>query len=229
MKPWQKEMWCIPKADAEYVACMEDVLDLYEMAYDPLRPLVCFDETPKQLISQKRQPLAPKPGCAERYDYEYQRNGVRNIFMYFEPLAARRHVLIRKRRTMRDFAHAMKWLVDEAHPQAEIIRVVLDNLNTHKRAALYHTFPPEEANRICKKLDFHYTPKHASWLNMAEIELSVFGRLCLSKRIGDQKRLEIEVMALEKERNTVKASANWQFRSDDARIKLKRLYPSYSG
>jgi DDE superfamily endonuclease len=222
-------MWCIPKAGAEFVACMEDVLDLYELPYDPNVPLVCFDETPKQLISEKRLPLPPRPGQIERYDYEYQRNGVRNLFMFFEPLASRRHVPIRPRRTKQDFAQVMKWLVDEIYPQAERILVVLDNLNTHKRASFYETFSPEEANRLCKKLEFHYTPKHGSWLNMAEIELSVFGRSCLSKRIPDDQALNTNVRALVEERNGKKASVNWQFRTENARIKLKHLYPSYSG
>ena len=218
-------MWCIPKAGAAFVACMEDVLDLYEQAYDPQRPLVCFDEWLKQLIAETRMSLPAKPGQVERYDYEYQRNGVRNLNIFFEPLTGQRHVKITQRRTMQDFAHCMQWLVDEIHPKAELIRVILDNLNTHKPASLYETFPPAQARRILRKLAFHYTPKHGSWLNMAEIELSVFSRR-LKEYIPDHVTLANEVQALTFERNNNHASIDWRFRSEDARIKLKRLYPS---
>lgn len=218
-------MWCIPKAGAVFVACMEDVLDLYEQAYDPQRPLVCFDEWLKQLIAETRMSLPAKPGQVERYDYEYQRNGVRNLNIFFEPLTGQRHVKITQRRTMQDFALCMQWLVDEIHPEAELIRVVLDNLNTHKPASLYETFPPAQARRILRKLAFHYTPKHGSWLNMAEIELSVFSRR-LKKYIPDHDTLASEVQALTFERNNIHASMDWRFRTEDARIKLKRLYPS---
>jgi hypothetical protein len=221
-------MWCIPEASAEFVACMEDVLDLYEMPYDPDYPLVCFDETSKQLIEERRIPLPARPGRFERFDYEYRRNGTRNLFMFFEPLACYRHVRVTQRRTMQDFARCMRWLVDEAYPDARLIRIVLDNLNTHKPAALYEAFPPAEANRILKRLEFHFTPKHASWLNMAEIEFSVFARQCLDQRIPDEQALKHEVKALEVERNTSQATVNWQFTSQDARIKLQRLYPSFS-
>ena len=155
---------------AEFVACMEDVLDLYAEPYDPERPVVCFDETSKQLLAEKRSPIPPKPARRERYDYEYQRNGTRNLFMLCEPLAGWRHVAVTERRTMVDFAQQMRWLADEAYPASEKIRVVLDNLNTHKPASLYETFEPKEARRIRKRLEFHYTPKHGSWLNMAEID-----------------------------------------------------------
>lgn len=167
---------------------MEDVLDQYESAYDPEHPLVCFDETTKQLIEETRNPLPTKPGQVERYDYEYQRNGVCNLFLFFEPLASWRQVQVTERRTSRDFAQAMKWLVDEAYPEAECIRVVLDNLGTHKVAALYEAFPAAEARRIAKRLEFHYTPRHGRWLNMAEIELSVLSRGCLDQRISDKDR-----------------------------------------
>lgn len=220
-------MWCIPKASAEYVACMEDVLDQYEQPYDDQRPLVCFAEWLKQLIEETRIGKPAKPGQVERYDYEYKRNGVRNLNVAFEPLTGQRQVRITERHTMRDFAHCMKWLVDEVHPGAEIIRVILDNLKTHKPAALYVTFPPAEALRILKKLEFHYTPKHASWLNMAEIELSVFARR-LKAFIPDDETLSIEVNALVGERNRSTATVNWQFQTDDARIKLISLYPSIS-
>lgn len=207
---------------------MEDVLDLYEQAYDPNYPLVCFDETSKQLIAETRMPLPPRPGQIARYDYEYRRNGVRNLFMFYEPLASYRKAMITRRRTKQDFAHAMKWMVDERYPEAKCIRVVLDNLNTHTEGALYEAFPAPEAHRIRKKLEFHYTPKHASWLNMAEIELSVFARLCLSQRIGGEQALIDEVEAFAQERNRKQAKIDWQFRTDDARIKLKALYPSIS-
>jgi len=220
-------MWCIPEASAEFVACMEDILDLYEQAYDPKRPLVCFDEWLKQLVAETRASLPAKPGKVERYDYEYERNGVRNLNVFFEPLIGQRHVKITERRTMQDFAFCMQWLVDEIHPKAELIQVVLDNLNTHKPAALYETFPPDEARRILRKLEFHYTPKHGSWLNMAEIELSVFSRR-LKEYIPNDEMLMIEVQALTDERNNNQASIDWRFRTDDARIKLKRLYPSIS-
>jgi transposase len=221
-------MWCTGKANAEFVACMEDVLDLYEMPYDPAYPLVCFDETNKQLIEERCTPLPARPGQVERFDYEYRRNGTRNLFMFFEPLACYRHVRVTERRTMQDFAHCMRWLVDEAYPNAERIRIVLDNLNTHKPAALYETFPPAEANRILNRLEFHFTPKHASWLNMAEIEFSIFARQCLDRRFPDERTLQREVKALEEERNSKCLTINWQFTSEQARIKLKRLYPSFS-
>jgi len=206
---------------------MEDVLDRYEQAYDPKRPLVCFDEWLKQLIAETRTSLPAKPGRVERYDYEYQRNGVRNLNIFFEPFIGQRHVKITQRRTMQDFARCMQWLVDEIYPEAELIQVILDNLNTHKPASLYETFPPAEARRILKKLAFHYTPKHGSWLNMAEIDLSVFSRR-LKEYIPDDDTLVREVFALTYERNNNQASIDWQFRTDDARIKLKRLYPSTS-
>lgn len=205
---------------------MEDILDLYEMPYDPKHPLVCFDETSKQLIMEKRIPLPAKPGQVERYDYEYERNGTRNLFLFFEPLLGQRHIKITQQRTMKDFAHCMKWLVDVAHPEAVRIRLIVDNLNTHKPAALYETFLPAEANRILKHLEFHYTPKHSSWLNMAEIEFSVLIRQCLDRRIPDEETLEQEIKAYEAERNHSLATVNWRFTSEDARIKLRRLYPS---
>jgi hypothetical protein len=208
---------------------MEDVLDQYEQPYDPERPLVCFDETTKQMVRETRTPLPARPGQVERYDYEYERNGVRNLFMFFEPLAGRRQVRVSEHRTTKDFARAMKWLVDEAFPGANQVRLVLDNLNTHRRAALYEAFPPQEASRILKKLEFHYTPKHASWLNMAEIELSIFSRECLDQRIPDEASLVGHLAALETERNERQRKVHWQFTTERARVKLRRLYPSYSG
>lgn len=220
-------MWCIPEASAEYVACMEDVLDQYEQPYDPKRPLVCYDEGIKQLIEEKRVGLPAKPGKRERYDYEYKRHGVRNLNFFFEPLIGHREVVITERHTMQDFAHNMKWLVDVLHPEAEIIRVILDNLNTHKPASLYETFSPDEALRIVKKLEFHFTPKHGSWLNMAEIDWSVYSRT-LPKYIPDDGNLLCHVSALTVKRNRKEAIVNWQFRTSDARIKLHQLYPSLS-
>lgn len=220
-------MWCVPEANSEYVARMEDILDQYEQPYDPKRPLVCYDEGLKQLIEETRQSVPSQPGRVARYDYEYKRNGVRNLNMAFEPLIGKRHVRITERHTSQDFAHCMKWLVDEIHPEAEIIRVVLDNLGPHKPAALYETFPPEEARRIVKKLEFHYTPKHGSWLNMAEIELSVYA-CSLKTHIPIEEMLVTEVDALTEERNENHKKVDWQFFSAHARIKLKQLYPSIS-
>jgi hypothetical protein len=207
---------------------MEDVLDLYAESYDPNNPTVCFDETSKQLIGETRPPLAPRPGQIARYDYEYERNGTRNLFMFFEPLAGRRHVKVTGRRTKQDFAHCMKWLVDEAYPDADIICIVLDNLNTHTVAALYETFEAPEANRIRKRIEFHYTPKHGSWLNMAEIEFSIFARQAWRGYIPDEHTLRHNVQVLETERNATQATVNWLFTSQDARVKLHRLYPSIS-
>jgi len=207
---------------------MEDVLELYAEPYDPRRPKVNFDETSKQLIAETRSPLPTKPGQPERFDYEYQRGGTRNLFLVTEPQAGWRHVSVTDQRTMIDFAHQMQWLVDVAYPQAEVIRVVLDNLNTHKAASLYEAFAPEEARRIVKKLKFHYTPKHGSWLNMAEIELSVLQRQCLNRRLPDEATLTREVAVWEKERNEKQATIDWRFSVTEAREKLKRLYPSRS-
>jgi DDE superfamily endonuclease len=212
----------------EFVAAMEDVLDLYAKPYDPKRPTVTFDETSTQLIGEKRQPLPAQPGQPARYDYEYKRNGTRNIFLFCEPQAGWRHVAVTAQRTMEDFAQQMKWLVDERYPRAEVIRVVLDNLNTHKPGSLYETFPPAEARRLCQKLEFHYTPKHGSWLNMAEIELSVFARQCLQRRIATEAMLVQELAAIEATRNAARATIHWQFTTAAARDKLAHLYPSNS-
>jgi transposase len=205
---------------------MEEVLQLYTSPFDPDYPLVCFDESSKQLISETREPLPPQPGQPERFDYEYQREGVCNLFMFFEPLTGDRHVEVTDQRTSIDYAQQMKYLVDERHPQAKKIRVVQDNLNTHVKASLYKTFAPAEARRILEKLEFHYTPKHGSWLNMAEIELSVLNRQCLDRRISDKDVLTDEVAAWEKRRNQNSSPVDWRFTTEDARIKLKRLYPS---
>jgi len=207
---------------------MEDVLDLYSEEHDEKLPVVCFDETSKQLIGETRQPLPMGVGEIERFDYEYERKGVCNLFMFCEPKRGWRHVEVTQQRTMLDFAQQMKWLVDEGFPEAERVRVVMDNLNTHKAASLYERFAPEEARRILRKLEFHYTPKHGSWLNMAEIELSVFGRQCLDRRIGDEETLKRETRKLESERNAACAKIEWRFTTTDARRKLHRLYPSTS-
>jgi transposase len=205
---------------------MEDILSVYTRLYNPRNPVVCFDETSKQLVKEKCSPLPPEPGQLERYDYEYERNGVCNLFMFSEPLAGWRHVEVTERRTKQDYAEQMKYLVDERYPEAERITVVHDQLNTHDPSALYETFEPAEARRILEKLEIHYTPKHGSWLNMAEVELSILARQCLDRRIPDQEILKREVAAWEVPRNTASCQIDWQFTTHDARIKLKRLYPS---
>jgi hypothetical protein len=216
-----------PQESAEFVYRMEDVLALYHEPYDPLYPVVCFDETSRQLIKETRWPLPAQSGQVQRYDYEYERSGVRNLFLFFEPLAGQRHLTITERRTKKDWAECMKYFVDVLHPDAEKIRVVLDSMNTHNPAALYEVFPPAEARRILDKLEFHYTPKHGSWLNMAEIESSVLPRQCLDRcsPAGDNPCLETS--AWESDRNTHATKVSWQFTTEDARIKLERLYPSF--
>ena len=204
---------------------MEEILEVYKRPYDPLRPLVCFDESNKQHIMEVSNPIPMEPGKAERYDTEYERNGVSNLFMMFEPLTGWRHVEVTDHRTAVDWAHQVKFLVDVRHKDAEKVVLVEDNLNTHSPASLYKAFSPEEARRIIDKLEFHYTPKHGSWLDMAEIELSILSRQCLNRRIPDQETLRKEIKAWEDKRNDRKASIDWRFTTEDARIKLKRLYP----
>lgn len=206
---------------------MEDVLDLYNEQYDAKRPVICFDESPKQLIAEVREPLPPEPGQPARYDVEYQRNGVRNLLMLCEPKRGIREVLVTTTRTKIDFANAMKHLT-ESYADADVIRVVLDNLNTHKIASLYEAFAPEEARRIAKKLEFHFTPKHGSWLNIAEIEFAVLSNMCLSERIPDEETLTREVAANVALRNARALPVKWRFTTEDARVKLQRLYPSIS-
>jgi hypothetical protein len=208
---------------------MEDVLDVYTRPYDSRYPCVCLDETSKQLVGETRVPLPPQPGQPQRYDYEYERNGVSNLFMLSEPLAGWRHVEVTQRRTKQDYAHQLKALVDVHYPSALKISLVHDNLNTHTPSALYETFCPEEAKRILDKLEIHYTPKHGSWLNMAEIELSVLSRQCLDRRIPDPETLKREVVAWEHQRNSQTRTIDWHFTTTDARIKLKRLYPAFTG
>jgi hypothetical protein len=207
---------------------MEDVLDLYARPYDPKRPQVCFDEHMVQLIAEKRHPLPPKPGRPERFDYEYQRNGTRNLFLFFQPLAGRRHVKVTEHRTKIDFAHCMLYLVDELFPDADCVVIVLDNLNTHTPAALYEAFEPAEAKRILDRLEFHYTPKHGSWLNIVEIEIGVLSEQCLDRRIPDADTLQSEIAAWETLRNAQRATVDWRFTTACAREKLKRLYPVIS-
>lgn len=205
---------------------MEDVLDVYTRPQDEKYPLVCMDETSKQQIQEVRTSIPMKPGKPERYDSEYKRNGVSNLFMFFAPLQSWRTVKVTDRRTKVDWAESMRELVDIHFPNAERITVVMDNLNTHNPSSFYEAFKPEEAKRLLDRLEFHYTPKHGSWLNMAEIELSVLSRQCLSRRIPNQKSLQQKVSAWVENRNTKNATVNWRFTTNDARIKLKRLYPS---
>jgi transposase len=227
LKPWLKEEWCIPpKANAEFVYHMEDVLDVYTQPADTSHPLVCFDESPEQLVSETRQALPIKRGQPQRYDYEYRREGVANVFMFFAPLQNWRQVKITGRRTKADWAECMRELVDVHFPDAKSITVVQDQLNTHSPAALYDVFVPAEAKRILDRLEFHWTPKHGSWLNMAEIELSVLNRQCLNRCIPDKAALAQETAAWAAKRNSDDATVNWRFTTVDARIKLKRLYPS---
>ena len=226
LKPWREKMWCVPKLDAEYVARMEDVLDLYAEPADPRRPIVCFDEKPVQLLDEVREPMPVSPGRPRRYDYEYKRKGTANLFVFLDTKRPWRHVKTTEHRTNIDFAHCMKDLVDVHYPEALQIRVILDNLNTHKPAALYEAFEPSEARRILRKLDFHYTPKHGSWLNMVEVENGVIQTQCLDRRIGDIETLERETKAWARARNKARAQVHWRFTVEDARVKMSAAYPS---
>jgi transposase len=225
LKPWRQEMWCVPEINAEYVARMEHVLDLYADAPDPRRPLVCFDESPTQLIGEVREPIPAKPGQLQRYDCEYQRNGTVNLFVFVDPHRCWRHVKITERRAAVDFAECMREMVDEHYPDAEVIRVVLDNLSTHGPGALYEAFEPEDARRILRRIEFHFVPKHGSWLNMAEIEIGVLRGQCLDRRIEDAAMLKAEVAAWEEQRNRANASIDWAFTTETAREKMGRAYP----
>jgi hypothetical protein len=226
LKPWLRRQWVIPpRANAEFVWRMEDILSVYTRPYDP-RPLVCLDEMPEQLLADRRLPLPMEPGRPERVDYEYERRGTANLFLCCEPLAGRRWAAVTDRRTALDWARQIKELVDVRYPEAERIVLVMDNLNTHTPAALYGAFEPAEAKRLADKLELHYTPKHGSWLNIAEIELSVLSRQCLHRRIADKATLAAEVTAWQDRRNAAGAAVDWQFTAEDARIKLKRLYPA---
>ena len=225
LKPWRKDMWCIPKIDGEYVARMEDILDLYAEASDPTRPVVCFDESPVQLIGEVRQPIPAAPGQLERYDYEYKRNGTANLFVCLDAHRPWRKVKVTERRTAEDFAICMRELTDVDFPEAKRIRVVLDNLSTHTPGALYEAFPACEARRVLQRLEFHYTPKHASWLNMVEIEISVMSSQCLNRRIDSRERLAFELDAWQRKRNASRARINWMFSTEKARAKMARAYP----
>jgi transposase len=226
LKPWQHKMWCIPKVDGDFVARMEDVVDLYTQPALPERPVICFDESPTQLIGEARTPIPAAPGVLARIDYEYRRNGTANLFAFVDVHRPWRHIKVTDRRTNVDFAHCMKELCDEHYPDAEKIRVVLDNLSTHTVGALYDAFPPQQARRLAQRLEFHYTPKHASWLNLVEIELGVLRRQCLDRRISDRPTLEREVAAWEQQRNASGARITWLFDIDKARQKLARSYPN---
>lgn len=226
LKPWLKKRYCIPpQANAAFVCQMEEVLEVYQRPYDPQRPQVCMDEMPQQLLIEIHNPLPMKPGQPLCEDYEYERNGVSNIFLFFEPLAGRRHVWVSEHRTKVDWAQAMRYLADELYPEAEVIVVVMDNLNTHGPSSFYEAFDPAEAHRLRNRFEFHYTPKHGSWLNMAEIELSALVRTCLNRRIPDQTTLLREAQAWADERNRQAVRVDWRFTTADARIKLKHLYP----
>ena len=221
------KQWCIPpEANAEFVCKMEDVLEVYKRPYDPKRPQVCLDETSKQLIGEKALPVPAGPGQPARYDYEYVRNGVANLFLIFEPLTGRRDVEVTEHRTKQDYAECLRRLSEELHPEAVKIVVVQDNLNTHSPASLYEAFAPAEAKRLADRFEFHYTPKHGSWLNMAEIEFSILGRQCLARRIDNLHALRTETHAWTATRNDAGSKVNWRFTTKDARIKLKKLYPS---
>jgi hypothetical protein len=228
IKPWQEKMWCIPKVDAEFVARMEDVLALYAESPDEQRPVVCFDETPRQLIGEERIPIPAEPGKRARYDCECVRNGTANVFMFADVNRPWRHAKVTDQRTGADFAECMRDLVDEHYPEADRIRVVLDNLSAHSQAALYERFEPAEARRILSRLELHFTPKHASWLNMVEIEIGVMVRQCLDRRIPDKSTLIAEIAKWEHRRNRERARIEWMFTVERAREKLGRAYPAPS-
>jgi transposase len=225
LKPWQEKMWCIPEINGEYVARMEDVLELYAEPPDPRYPVVCFDETPRQLIGEERTPIRAEPGKPRRVDYEYVRNGTANVFMFIDVNRPWRRAKVTDQRTCIDFAECMRDLVDVHYPQAERIRVVLDNLSAHSAGALYQAFAPDDARRILSRLEFHFTPKHASWLNMVEIEIGVMVRQCLDRRIPDKQTLIAEIARWERRRNAEGAKIKWLFTVDRARQKLGRAYP----
>lgn len=227
LKPWLRQQWVIPpQTNAEFVCAMEDVLEVYTRPHDPARPVVCLDELSKQLVAETRVPLPAEPGQPERVDYEYERCGTANLFLTGEPLAGRRHVTATERRTAVDFAHEVRDLLEVRYPHAEKVVLVMDNPNAHKPAALYEAFEPAVARALLDRLEIHHTPKHGSWLNVAEIELSVLSRQCLDRRIPDLETLTREVAAWEQARNADPRPVNWRFTTPDARIKLKRLYPS---
>ena len=214
-----------PKASPEFVACMEDVLEVYKRPYDPRYPVVNMDERPVQFVKEARAPLPARPGMPRRYDYEYERAGTASVFLFTEALAGWRRVTAHERRTAVDWAEEVRSLVDDEYPDAERVVLVCDNLNTHKTGSLYEAFPPEEARRLAERLEIHYTPKHGSWLNIAECELSVLSRQCLGRRTSSMRELKRKVNPWAKERNKRQRGVDWRFTTADARIKLKRLYP----
>lgn len=216
-----------PQANGEFVAAMEDVLEVYKRPYDPARPVVCMDEQPTQLVKETRTPLPAAPGSPAKRDYEYERNGTAVNFLFTEPLGDWRRVSVRERKTKRDWAEEVRELVDKDFPDAEQLVLVLDNLNTHTPGALYEAFPPREARRILERLEIHHTPKHGSWLNIAEIELSVFTRQCLDRRMPDAATLKAEAAVWSEDRNAARKRVRWQFTAEKARIKLHRLYPQF--
>jgi len=228
LKPHLKQQWVIaPEANSAFVANMEDVLEVYQRPRDPERPVVCLDETSKQLILETRAAVPAKPGRKARHDYEYERNGVANLFMLFAPLEGWRRVKVTDRHAAVDYAHVLKDLSDLHFPGASRIVLVQDNLSTHKTASLYEAFPPDEARRLVERFEWHYTPKHGSWLDMAESELGVLATQCLDRRIPNKQTLAREVSAWQDNRNKHHAKADWQFTTADARVKLKRLYPLF--
>ena len=226
MKPWQRKMWCIPpEADAEFVCAMEYVLAVYTRPLDPKHPVVCFDEKSKQLVGEVCKPIAARPGEVERCDYEYVRNGTANLFLMVEPLGGWRHVNVTSRRTKLDFSRQMKELVDVHYPEAEKITLVMDNLNTHRMSCLYEAFAPDEARRLIEKIEVVHTPKHGSWLNMAECELSVLEKQALGDRVESEAILREQIAVWNADRNSRAKGIDWQFKTNDARIRLRRLYP----
>jgi transposase len=227
LKPWLKQQWVIPpQASAAFVAALEDVIEVYHQPYDPGCPRVCVDEGGKQLVGDVREPLPVRPGRPAKEDSEYERHGTANLFLAFEPLAGRRVVEVTERRTAADFARFLRRLLDEVYPGAPRVVLVTDNLNTHGPGSLYEAFAPAEARRLAARIEWHYTPKHGSWLNLAEVELSVLARQCLDRRIPDRATLAAEVAAWEAKRNAAGVTADWQFTPADARVKLKKLYPT---
>jgi hypothetical protein len=227
LKPWRKKCWCIPPYQSgEFVCQMEEVLEVYTRSYDPAIPLVCLDESSKQLISETRQPVPLGPGQPARYDAVYKREGVRQLFMIFEPLRGWRHVALRQHKAAVDWAEVIAEVLEVHYPHARRVCLVMDNLNTHAGGSLYQRFPPERARQLYQRLEIHYTPKHGSWLDMAEIELSVLAGQCLDRRIGAAEELQREVAAWEEQRNSIEAKVDWHFTTEAARIKLRKLYPT---
>ena len=230
MKPWRKQMWCIPpEQNAEFVCAMENVLETYKRPYNPKNPVVCMDETSKQLVAETRAPQAGGPGKPARYDYEYERSGTANVFMFTEPLVNWRKVKVTEQRRAVDWAHQMRQIIETRYAEAELVTFVMDNLNTHTPASFYQAFEPAEARRLAEKIEIVYTPKHGSWLDVAEIELGILNRQCMSCRIGKMSTLKRKLSAWEKLRNESGGRVRWQFTTKKARVKLQRLYPQIEG